>query len=322
MLKYSNVVLLSIIYLHFSYSYVIMSDINGRLCNIDFSTYYLDFNYTSNNDIVKLPLNLYQPNYQSIINTSWLWWEPNLPISHSSIATNPITVDVELVELDNSMIANTERQCEHNKLIYSKIQMNSNECYYLDNGLYHLLSNYNYIIPIIIVINVMYPICLYTYYNLELTFNTNMLLMIINLVFNATLFIYLILHLKKCYSFHSVLAHEMGHILGLTHPDEHSYFNKDSPEQINKNYQNSIMLSNNLLLNNFNCIQLDDNKGIYHLYDSSNNLHINDNIICQSPDKLEIIVVISIIMVSIIPLVTLSIIHLYKKRTRELVYIY
>lgn len=189
MMKYINIVLLSIIYLHLSHSYVLMSDINGKLCNIDFTTHYLDFNYTSNNHITQLPLNLYQPSYPSIINTSWLWWKPNIPISNYTIATNPITVDVEFLQLENSIIAHTKRQCYHNKLIYSKIQINSNKCYYLDNGLYHLLSNHNYIIPIIILINLLYPIGLYTYYNLQFTFITNMLVMVINIIFNATLFI-------------------------------------------------------------------------------------------------------------------------------------
>lgn len=59
MMTYFNILLLVNIYL--CKSYVLMSDINGRLCDIDFSTYYLDFNYTSNNDIVELPLNLYHP---------------------------------------------------------------------------------------------------------------------------------------------------------------------------------------------------------------------------------------------------------------------
>ena len=321
MLKYMNIILLSIIYLHFSQSYVLMSNINGKLCNIDFSTNYLDFHYSTTNNIVNLPLNLYQPSYPSIINTSWLWWKDNIPISKSNIVINPIKVDIEFVELDNSMIANAERQCDNNKLIYSKIQMNSKNCYYLDNGLYHLFSNHNYIILIVIAINLIYPICVYTYYKLELSFCSNMLLAIINMVFNAILFIYLIIHLKQCHSLHSVFAHEMGHILGLTHPDEHSYFNKVSPNQINRNYQNSIMLSNNRLLNNLNCILLDDKRGIHNLYDTSNK-RINETIICQSQDRFEIIVLISIIILSIIPGVSLSIIHLCKKKNREIGYMY
>lgn len=285
-----KILCLFIFLINFSESYVLRKQITGIECyinkpllvNIDNSFCNLDFNYINPfkfNDCNSIKI--------EIKNGLKMWYKNNNNIkvdfyTKNKNKKNYIPLDISAKNLFGNIIGKTDRYCNRDKLINTQINLDTKKCFYPDSYLCSIKTFYLILILFAITgIHLFIPI-VYDFPKIFFYFT------IFIVIFEVILSILIIIQCEKCTPLKGAIAHEFGHVLGFSHPDEDYYFNWIakydkkkciiSEKVINRNYDiNSIMISKDTNFRFLSYISDNDKLGLYDLYPSCKNIYYEDN---------------------------------------------
>lgn len=289
----SKNIIFCLIIFTYVHSYVLRSKINGNLCKIDIDKSVFNIIYDDNfcnNDISQSDLFSFNDcnSKKEEINKGIELWSKNtnkIKVNYNSdiYKENFINITIKNKEISSGTVAEAHRLCQ-TKLQYGSIHLNKNKCFYPDN-FFCILNNILliFVILLFILLNISFLTCIIIQYKFEKL--TGYVILLSTIFFICLSSFYVIYKCNVCSPLKITTAHEFGHILGFSHPDQHDYFNlvgkyencKVINKIINKNYdKNSIMLSIDIKKNTG--ISLNDKIGLYDLYPSckfSNAIYTN-----------------------------------------------
>ena len=295
-----NIFLLFLLFIYFIncvYGYVIIEEVNGNSCNIDFNKYNIIVKFDKNlctypkfSSYDTFKFNNFELFKKEIKKGIEMWTKNNdkLKIYFNNTdkiikntAKKNININIKWDNINGNIIAHAIRNCNR-KLDGGSIILNKQKCFYPEN----FISLFNNIavtlLSFVIILLHMFSFILIDIIGKFNYYYINLLYIIPFFIIDVCFIIYININCNKCNFLKNVVAHEFGHILDFGHPDKNYYLNWDGfiqnciiKKHINANYDTkSIMnsLSNNLRF--LESISSNDKLGLYDLYPSCN--YVND----------------------------------------------